>query len=74
VSLCFSKPLQPTALLVLLKTGDHIVASSSLYGGTFNLLQTTLPRLGITTTFVDPSDPNFTNAVNENTKFFLLRV
>lgn len=62
-----------TALLVLLKTGDHIVASSSLYGGTFNLLQTTLPRLGITTTFVDPSDPlNFTNAVNENTKVFFI--
>jgi O-acetylhomoserine (thiol)-lyase len=46
---------------------------SSLYGGTFNLLQTTLPRLGITTTFVDPSDPlNFTNAVNENTKVFFI--
>jgi O-acetylhomoserine (thiol)-lyase len=62
-----------TALLVLLKTGDHIVASSSLYGGTFNLLQTTLPRLGITTTFVDPSDPaNFTKAANENTKVFFI--
>lgn len=62
-----------TALLVLLKTGDHIVASSSLYGGTFNLLQTTLPRLGITTTFVDPSDAaNFTNAVNDNTKVFFM--
>ena len=41
-----------TALLVLLKSGDHIVASSSLYGGTYNLLNVTLPRLGITTTFV----------------------
>lgn len=62
-----------TALLVLLKTGDHIVASNSLYGGTFNLLQTTLPRLGITTTFVDPSDPaNFTKAANENTKVFFI--
>jgi O-acetylhomoserine (thiol)-lyase len=62
-----------TALLVLLKTGDHIVASSSLYGGTFNLLQTTLPRLGITTTFVNPSDPaNFTKAANENTKVFFI--
>lgn len=60
-----------TSLLVLLKTGDHIVASSSLYGGTFNLLNTTLPRLGITTTFVDPSDPtNFTKAAKENTKVF----
>ncbi len=60
-----------TSLLVLLKTGDHIVASNSLYGGTFNLLNNTLPRLGITTTFVDPSDPtNFTKAAKENTKVF----
>ena len=58
-----------TSLLVLLKTGDHIVASSSLYGGTYNLLKATLPRLGITTTFVDPSDSeNFAKAVQENTR------
>lgn len=58
-----------TALLTMLKTGDHIVASNSLYGGTFNMLNSTLPRLGITTTFVDPSDAaNFENAANENTK------
>jgi O-acetylhomoserine (thiol)-lyase len=60
-----------TTLLVLLKTGDHIVASNSLYGGTYNLLSATLPRLGITTTFVDPSDPeNFTKAAKENTRIF----
>ncbi|MEO0058435.1 MAG: putative O-acetylhomoserine aminocarboxypropyltransferase [Bacteroidota bacterium] len=60
-----------TALLVLLKAGDHIVASNSLYGGTYNLLKATLPRLGITTTFVDPSDAaNFTNAAQENTRVF----
>ncbi len=60
-----------TALLVLLKAGDHIVASNSLYGGTYNLLSVTLPRLGITTTFVDPSDPsNFGKAVQENTRAF----
>jgi O-acetylhomoserine (thiol)-lyase len=58
-----------TGLLTLLKAGDHIVASSSLYGGTFNLLNVTLPRLGITTTFVDASDPtNFGAAVKENTR------
>jgi O-acetylhomoserine (thiol)-lyase len=58
-----------TALLVLLKAGDHIVASNSLYGGTYNLLSVTLPRLGITTTFVDPSDPsNFEKALKENTR------
>ena len=62
-----------TALLVLLKAGDHIVASSSLYGGTYNLLKVTLPRLGITTTFVDPSDTNnFKNAVQENTRVFFV--
>jgi O-acetylhomoserine (thiol)-lyase len=58
-----------TALLVLLKAGDHIVASNSLYGGTYNLLSVTLPRLGITTSFVDPSDPtNFGKAIQENTR------
>ena len=60
-----------TALLVLLKSGDHIVASNCLYGGTYNLLNVTLPRLGITTTFVDPSNPdNFTAAAKENTRVF----
>ena len=60
-----------TALLTLLKAGDHIVASNSLYGGTYNLLNVTLPRLGITTTFVDPSNPeNFLNAAQENTRVF----
>lgn len=60
-----------TALLTLLKSGDHIVASSSLYGGTFNLLNVTLPRLGITTTFVDSSSPeNFAKATQENTRVF----
>ena len=60
-----------TALMVLLKAGDHIVASSSLYGGTYNLLNVTLPRLGITTTFVDPSDPaNYEAAVQDNTRAF----
>ncbi len=58
-----------TALLTLLRTGDHIVACSSLYGGTYNLLGVTLPRLGITTTFVDPADTaNFEKAIQENTR------
>ena len=60
-----------TTLMVLLKAGDHIVASSSLYGGTYNLLSVTLPRLGITTTFVDPDNPkNFEKAVQSNTRAF----
>ncbi|MFB0903692.1 MAG: O-acetylhomoserine aminocarboxypropyltransferase/cysteine synthase [Nonlabens sp.] len=58
-----------TTLLTLLRAGDHIVASSSLYGGTYNLLLVTLPRLGITTTFVNPNEENaFTEAVQENTR------
>ncbi len=62
-----------TGLLTLLKAGDHIVASSSLYGGTYNLLNVTLPRLGITTTFVDASNPdNFAEAVQENTRAFFV--
>ncbi|WP_445748833.1 O-acetylhomoserine aminocarboxypropyltransferase/cysteine synthase family protein [Polaribacter sp.] len=62
-----------TGLLTLLKAGDHIVASSSLYGGTYNLLNVTLPRLGITTTFVDASNPdNFRTAVQDNTRAFFV--
>ena len=62
-----------TSLLTLLKAGDHIVASSSLYGGTYNLLSVTLPRHGITTTFVDPSNPeSFKNAAQENTRAFFI--
>jgi O-acetylhomoserine (thiol)-lyase len=62
-----------TTLLTLLRAGDHIVASNSLYGGTYNLLSVTLPRHGITTTFVDPSDPeNFKNAAQENTRVFFI--
>ena len=62
-----------TGLLTLLKAGDHVVASGSLYGGTYNLLNVTLPRLGITTTFVDASDPeNFGTAVRENTRAFFV--
>ena len=62
-----------TTLMVILKSGDHIVASNSLYGGTYNLLANTLPRFGITTTFVDPDDPlEFTKAVKQNTRAFFV--
>ncbi|NRA93835.1 MAG: O-acetylhomoserine aminocarboxypropyltransferase/cysteine synthase [Psychroserpens sp.] len=62
-----------TTLLTLLKSGDHIVASNSLYGGTYNLLSVTLPRHGITTTFVDPSEPeSFEKAAQENTRAFFV--
>ena len=62
-----------TGLLTLLKAGDHIVASSSLYGGTYNLLNVTLPRLGIKTTFVNADNPeNFAAAVQDNTRAFFV--
>ena len=51
------------------KAGDHLVSSVNLYGGTFNLFANTLPEAGITTDFVDPSDPNnFEKAIKPNTK------
>ena len=49
--------------------GDHVVASHNLYGGTYNLLANTLREQGITTAFVDPSDPvNFEAAITDKTK------
>ncbi|MFH5821945.1 bifunctional o-acetylhomoserine/o-acetylserine sulfhydrylase [Georgenia sp. AZ-5] len=60
------------AILNIAEAGDHVVASPSLYGGTFNLLQHTLAKYGITTTFVaDPDDPeSWRAAARENTKLF----
>ncbi len=53
----------------LAKSGEHIVAANNIYGGSYNLLEHTLPDYGITTTFVDPSDvSHFENAIQENTK------
>jgi O-acetylhomoserine (thiol)-lyase len=59
-------------LLNLAENGGHIVSSASLYGGTYNLLHYTLPKLGIETTFVnDPDDLNeWAAAVRPNTKAF----
>ncbi len=49
--------------------GDHVVSSANVYGGTYNLFANTLPEQGVTTTFVDPSDPeNFEKAIQPNTK------
>jgi O-acetylhomoserine (thiol)-lyase len=60
------------AIATLLSAGDHIVASTSLYGGTINLLTHTLPRFGITTTFVKPRDlDGFRNAIRANTRLVI---
>lgn len=60
------------AILNVAEAGDHVVASPSLYGGTYNLLQNTLRKLGVSTTFVtDPHDPQaWRDAVRPNTKAF----
>src|SRR5690349_19987844 len=60
------------AIATLLGSGDHIVASSSLYGGTINLLAHTLPRFGITTTFVKPRDLDaFRSAITPKTRLVI---
>ncbi len=57
------------AVATLCSAGDHVVASRSIYGGTHNLLAYTLPRFGITTTFVNPRDPAaFAAAIRPNTR------
>lgn len=58
-----------TAILNIAGAGDEIVSASTLYGGTYNLFANTLPKYGIKTTFVDPSNPeNFRQAITPNTK------
>ncbi len=62
---------QTMAILTLCSAGDHIVSACTLYGGTYNQLEYTFPRMGIDVTFVDPSDPqNFRRAIRPNTKLF----
>lgn len=57
------------AILNIAGAGDEIVSASTLYGGTYNLLSTTLPKYGIKTVFVDPDDPqNFRSAITDKTK------
>ena len=60
------------AILNIAEAGDHIVASSTIYGGTYNLFKYTLPKLGITTTFVEDQDDlaEWQAAVQPNTKAF----
>ncbi|MEZ3590503.1 MAG: O-acetylhomoserine aminocarboxypropyltransferase/cysteine synthase [Muribaculaceae bacterium] len=57
------------AFLNITSTGDHIVAAKTIYGGSYNLLDHTLPTYGVTTTFVDPENlENFEKAIRPNTK------
>ncbi|MFS9115150.1 O-acetylhomoserine aminocarboxypropyltransferase/cysteine synthase family protein [Streptococcus infantis] len=60
-------------ILALAHAGDHVVVASTIYGGTFNLLKETLPRYGITTTFVDIDNlEEVEAAIKDNTKLVLI--
>ncbi|GEL17938.1 O-acetylhomoserine aminocarboxypropyltransferase/cysteine synthase family protein [Pseudonocardia asaccharolytica] len=60
---------QAMAVLTLCNSGDHIVSSSRLYGGTYNQFKYTLKRMGIEVTFVNPDEPSsFAEAIQDNTK------
>ncbi len=62
-----------TAILNICQSGQHLVASNSLYGGTVTLFSQTLPKMGIEVTFVDPSDPkNFADAIKDNTRLLYI--
>ena len=64
---------ETATILNLARAGDNIVSSASLYGGTYNLFQWTLPKIGITTRFVDGSSPaSFAPAIDANTKAIYL--
>ena len=57
------------ALATILEAGHHVVASRNIYGGSHNMLNLTMPRFGITTTFVDPRDPQaFADAITPDTR------
>jgi len=60
------------ALMTLCESGDHVVASPSLYGGTYNLLHYTMPKMGVEVTFVDDPDDldQWRGQIRDNTKVF----
>ncbi len=61
------------AIQNITRAGDHVVAAKTIYGGTYNLLEHTLPPYGVTTTFVDPERlQNFEDAIQENTKLLYI--
>jgi O-acetylhomoserine (thiol)-lyase len=72
LALASGQAAETLALLNVAEAGDHVVASASLYGGTYNLLHHSLPKLGVTVDFVEePDDPqNWQALVRENTKAF----
>ncbi|MEI8165401.1 MAG: O-acetylhomoserine aminocarboxypropyltransferase/cysteine synthase [Chloroflexales bacterium] len=75
LALASGQAAETLAILNLAGTGDNIVASTDLYGGTYNLFRHTLPKLGITTRFVDGRDiEGFRKAIDGRTKAFFLEL
>jgi O-acetylhomoserine (thiol)-lyase len=75
LALASGQAASTSAILNLAGTGDNIISSSDLYGGTYNLFRHTLPKLGITTRFVDGRDfDGFRNAIDDRTKAFFLEL
>ncbi|MCY4257141.1 MAG: bifunctional o-acetylhomoserine/o-acetylserine sulfhydrylase [bacterium] len=72
LALASGQAAEMTAILNLAESGDHVVSSASLYGGTYNLFHYTLPKMGIEVSFIeDPDDLDaWKNAVRANTKVF----
>lgn len=75
LALASGQAAETLAILNLAGTGDNIVSSTDLYGGTYNLFRHTLPKLGITTRFVDARDfDGFRKAIDGRTKAFFLEL
>ena len=75
VAVASGQAAETLAILNIAGTGDNIVSSSDLYGGTYNLFRHTLPKLGITTRFVDARDlDGFRKAIDAQTKAFFLEL
>ncbi len=75
LALASGQAAETLAILNLAGAGDNIVSSTDLYGGTYNLFRHTLPKLGISTRFVDARDyEGFRNAIDERTKAFFLEL
>ncbi|MEA2609134.1 MAG: O-acetylhomoserine (thiol)-lyase, partial [Chloroflexota bacterium] len=75
LALASGQAAETLSILNIARAGDNIVSSSSLYGGTYNLFTHTLPKIGITTRYVDGSDPSaFGRAIDEKTKAVFLEL
>jgi len=75
LALASGQAAETLGILNVASAGDNIVSSSDLYGGTYNLFRHTLPRLGITTRFVDARDhEGFRRAIDDRTKLVFLEL